>query len=259
MAKNSILDYSTTPDSNTDIGGINIQGTAAVNNFDNAFRTIMAQLADWTDAGTIASGSTTDLSTVKGEYLTVSGNSVITALGTAKAGWTKRIRFTGTPTLTHNATSLILPSSADIVVAAGDTAVFVSEGSGNWRCTEYFSSFAKTILDDATGAAAWATMGATSWGSGNNRGIKLPDGTIFQWGKVTATGGNAGATFPQAFPNACYVVVASNATEGLDGVTTYTGWADVWNLTGFAARGRFTNSGGTGAAGIDVAYFAVGR
>jgi len=45
--------------------------------------------------------------------------------------------FTGALTLTHNATSLILPGAASITTAAGDVAVFVSEGSGNWRCVSY--------------------------------------------------------------------------------------------------------------------------
>ncbi|NSZ61884.1 hypothetical protein G6L16_000880 [Agrobacterium tumefaciens] len=137
MAKNSILDYSTTPDNNTDIGGIGIQGTSAVNNFDNAFRTIMSQLADWTDGSTIASGTTTDLSTVKGMYVSVTGTSTITSFGTAKAGWIKYLRFTGAATITHNATSMILPAGASITTSAGDYALFVSEGSGNWRCLEY--------------------------------------------------------------------------------------------------------------------------
>lgn len=51
MAKESIVDYSTTPDLNTDIGGIDIQGTAQRSNFDNAYREGMAQLAEH-NAGT---------------------------------------------------------------------------------------------------------------------------------------------------------------------------------------------------------------
>lgn len=140
MAKNSILDYDTTPDNNTDMGGIGIQGTSAVNNFDNAFRTLMSQLADFTGGSTIASGTTTDLSTVKGQYVSVSGTSTITSFGTAKAGWMKYLRFTGAATITYNATSMILPGATSITTSPGDYALFVSEGSGNWRCLEYFSS-----------------------------------------------------------------------------------------------------------------------
>lgn len=137
MAKNSILDYDTTPDNNTDMGGIGIQGTSAVNNFDNAFRTLMSQIADFTGGSTIASGTTTDLSTVKGQYVTVSGTSTITSFGTARAGWMKYLRFSGAATITYNATSMILPGAASITTQAGDFALFVSEGSGNWRCLAY--------------------------------------------------------------------------------------------------------------------------
>lgn len=45
MAKDNISDWSATPASNTDIGGISIAGTAAVSNFDDALRELMAQIA----------------------------------------------------------------------------------------------------------------------------------------------------------------------------------------------------------------------
>ena len=46
-------------------------------------------------------------------------------------------RFADALTLTHNATSLILPGGASITTAAGDVAGFRSLGSGNWRCEFY--------------------------------------------------------------------------------------------------------------------------
>lgn len=85
----------------------------------------------------IASASTTDLSTATGDYVFVTGTTTITALGTATAGVERTVQFTGALTLTHNATSLILPGGANITTAAGDVAVFKSEGSGNWRCVSY--------------------------------------------------------------------------------------------------------------------------
>lgn len=44
MAKNSVSDWSTTAADNTDVGGIAIQGTNNVKNFDDALRETMAQV-----------------------------------------------------------------------------------------------------------------------------------------------------------------------------------------------------------------------
>ncbi|MBB4103582.1 hypothetical protein [Allorhizobium borbori] len=48
MAKNNVGQWDTTPANNTDVGGISIEGTAPVSNFDGALRTIMAQIKDGT-------------------------------------------------------------------------------------------------------------------------------------------------------------------------------------------------------------------
>lgn len=85
----------------------------------------------------IASAGTTDLAAATGEYVVVTGTTTITALGTAAAGVRRAVRFSGALTLTHNGTSLILPGAANITTVAGDVALFVSEGSGNWRCVAY--------------------------------------------------------------------------------------------------------------------------
>lgn len=86
----------------------------------------------------IAASATTNIAGATGNFVRVTGSGgPITALGTAQAGTRREVHFSGTPTLTHNATSLILPTGANIVVAAGDCAEFISEGSGNWRCTAY--------------------------------------------------------------------------------------------------------------------------
>jgi hypothetical protein len=66
VAKNAITDYSSTAASNTDVGGVDIQGTAPASNMDNAGREIMSHLAEtnagtapWADTMTI--GDTADL------------------------------------------------------------------------------------------------------------------------------------------------------------------------------------------------------
>ena len=87
--------------------------------------------------GTITAASTTDLSSITADNVTVTGNSTINALGTVTSGVKKWLTFTGTPVLTYNASSLIVPGSANISVTAGDTAVAQSLGSGNWRVISY--------------------------------------------------------------------------------------------------------------------------
>jgi hypothetical protein len=85
----------------------------------------------------IASATTTDIGAATGNFIHVTGTTTITGLGTIQAGTRRIVKFTGALTLTHNATSLILPSSANITTVAGDIATFISLGSGNWICSSY--------------------------------------------------------------------------------------------------------------------------
>jgi hypothetical protein len=99
----------------------------------------------------IASATTTDIGAATGEFVDVTGTTTITGLGTIAAGIKRTVRFTGALTLTHNATSLILPGSANITTANGDVAQFISLGSGNWKCTGYIRQnggmIGKTLSD----------------------------------------------------------------------------------------------------------------
>lgn len=103
----------------------------------------------------IASASTTDLAAATGEYVHVTGTTTITALGTAAAGVERVVRFSGALTLTHNATSLILPTGANITTAANDVAIFRSEGSGNWRCTSYLRADGSSLSSGGSTSATW--------------------------------------------------------------------------------------------------------
>jgi len=94
-------------------------------------------------ANDVASASTTNIASILGDFCYITGTTTITALGTAGAGQKKLVIFTGTLTLTHNATSLILMGGANIVTQANDVAEFMSLGSGNWICISYFPAAAK--------------------------------------------------------------------------------------------------------------------
>lgn len=102
----------------------------------------------------IAAASTVNLGAADGETVNVTGSgATITALGTATAGIRRTAIFAGANTLTHNATSLILITLANIPTAAGDRAEFVSLGSGNWLMLGYVRADGKPLAGSARAIA----------------------------------------------------------------------------------------------------------
>lgn len=85
----------------------------------------------------LASAATVNLGAATGNFVKITGSTAITSFGTATAGVTRSVMFTGALTLTYNATAMILPTGVSIATAVGDTAEFTSLGSGNWVCTSY--------------------------------------------------------------------------------------------------------------------------
>lgn len=85
----------------------------------------------------VASASTVILND---PYCDITGTTTITAIGERPIGDIRRVCFKGILTLTHNATSLILPGAANITTRVNDQAELVSLGSGNWQVTKYVTS-----------------------------------------------------------------------------------------------------------------------
>ena len=110
----------------------------------------MADVRQLASASTIASAGTTDIGANDATFLTVSGVTTITSLGTVSAGIYKVLVFSGILTLTHNATSLIIRTGANRTTAVGDVAMFVSEGGGNWREAFYHTAAANYQPLDGT-------------------------------------------------------------------------------------------------------------
>jgi len=129
-----LTDFSTTAASNSPQGSDSIG-----NSLDDYLRAYQAvtRLDLASKGADIASASETDIAGTSGFYNDITGTTAITDLGEVDAGVHKVVKFEGALTLTHNATSLILPGGANITTADGDVAWFMSEGSGNWRCVHY--------------------------------------------------------------------------------------------------------------------------
>lgn len=108
-------------------------------NLDDNLRTIQAVVRRYYSsvASNMTAGSTVDLSTADGYYVTITGTTTITSFGTESAGISYLLKFASNLTLTHNATSLICPGGANIYTKANDVCLVISEGSGNWRVVNY--------------------------------------------------------------------------------------------------------------------------
>lgn len=96
-----------------------------------------ALAALWEKGSDIASAGT--ISIGEGGLFHVTGTTTITDIdpATDKAGRPFILVFDGALTLTHHATTLILPGGINITTAAGDVGYFVSEGSDAVRCVTY--------------------------------------------------------------------------------------------------------------------------
>jgi microcystin-dependent protein len=133
----TLADWSSTTASNSPTGGTSV-GTGLDDNLREIQGVVVRGLSH--KGSDIASATTTDIGAVEGLMHDITGTTTITGLGTVRAGIIKVLKFEGALTLTHNATSLILPGGTSILTVAGDVGVFISEGSGNWRCVSYTSA-----------------------------------------------------------------------------------------------------------------------
>ena len=111
-------------------------------------------------SASIASGSTVNLAIADGNLVHITGTNTILSFGNVQAGARFVLVFDDILRLTYNATSLILPSSADIDTNLNDTAFLISEGSGNWRCVAYQRSDG-TALIGGTGGGTWGSITGT--------------------------------------------------------------------------------------------------
>lgn len=85
----------------------------------------------------IASAGTTDIGAADSQFVSVTGTTTITSLGSSTDQNHVWVQFDGALTLTHHASNLILPTGANIVTAAGDIAEFVRVSGSSWKCVDY--------------------------------------------------------------------------------------------------------------------------
>lgn len=211
----------------------------------------LALRREWLQAADIASAATTDLSTVEGNAVTVTGTTTITAFGTVNAGAVMVLKFAAALTVTHNATSLILLGGVNHVTVAGDVMVFVSEGSGNWREISRSSNTRPliTVTEAAPATPAASTIYKdgipNAWCRMNISGGTPAIADDLNIASLTDNGvGDIQFNFATNMANATYAAVA----------TCFEGYARIINYATTSVRVTFFTDAG---AALDTATASV--
>jgi len=243
----NLYSWSTTAASNSPAGG-----TAVGTGLDDNLREIQAVVRqDLASLGAdIASATTTDLGAVAGLKHNITGTTTITGFGTVASGIWKILKFGGALTLTHNATSLILPGAANITTAANDVAIVISEGSGNWRCVSYWPA-ATSGMRDLLGFGTSLTEALTTLptrqvftsGSGT---YTTPTGATYIKLRMIGGGGGGGGSG-----------TASNTDGGAGGDSTFSTYTAGGGASGAKSTGAALGAGGAGGTASGSPDFSV--
>lgn len=152
-----------------------------------------------------------------GNFFVVTGTTAITSIGTKGVGGVVYLKFSGSLTLTHHSSDLILPGGADIVTAAGDIGVFIEYAAGDWQCVAYASrpvrasSEVKNLVIDCSADASLTVTAdsAVLLDSGNNA---VRHTSVSVAANITSSGAAGLDTGTEASSTWYYVWLISNST-----------------------------------------------
>lgn len=140
--------------------------------------------------------------------------------------------------------------------AAADRLPYLTSATGAGLTT--LSAFARTILDDASGAAMWATMGAQISAVGSSGYCIFPNKLLVQWGSEVLPDGVQYGVFalPTSFVNNSYILVGICGDAQVNPGVSVGRNLDGLNPASFAYRKTYQSTGTTVAYRFN--YIAVG-
>jgi hypothetical protein len=134
--KTKFLEWDTTAGNNTDVGGIGILGTNAVNNFDDALRTIMAQLRAGIDGEVAYATKSSNYSSTADDNnafhrFTATATVTLVAAATLGAGWHYTVSAVGAATVvTIDPNGLeTIGGVTTLILRGGQTAFIICDGT----------------------------------------------------------------------------------------------------------------------------------
>lgn len=134
MAKATFQDWSTTANSNTDVGGINIAEGCPPSNINNAIREVMAQLRAGVDGEVVYSAKSanyTAVATDNNAYFrfTAAATLSLTAAATLGANWHCFVQADGGNVLIDPNSSETINGSATMLLVSGQSAYIICDGT----------------------------------------------------------------------------------------------------------------------------------
>ncbi|MDM9629548.1 hypothetical protein QTL95_27055 [Rhizobium sp. S152] len=197
----------------------------------------------------VASAATTDIGSAASFFISITGTTTITSLGSAagiQVGTLRLVQFAGALTLTNNA-NIILPTAANITTAANDFMLARYEGAGVWRVIWYRGAL--STVDWTAGTSTKPGMPTPAQISAAiaalSSKLKVGAAVAPSGNAVTYSGIPAGvARFTVHLRN----VVFSSAAQGL--VRVRTAGANV--VTGYDGMVSFQANGSSNAAALNT-------
>lgn len=184
-------------------------------------------------AVTLASAATVSIGAAAANTINITGTTTITSFGASSATAFRRVIFSGALTLTHNATSLILPTGANITTAANDVAEFISLGGSNWRCIAYSRSSGLPLIGNGYSSRSSNTILTAA---DHDAFIDFTSGTFTQTLTAAATLGSKWFVRLRNSGTGT-ITLDPNLSETIDGATTtpmYPGEVRIIRCTGSA-------------------------
>lgn len=172
----------------------------------------------------IVAGATTDLSIANGNFVHITGTTLITSFGSLQKGARFIITFDDAANIQASA-NLIIPgvsSGSTKTAVPGDCCILVSEDGGAWRIVGYFpaAGAGSGLVVDVTATAPISSTGGTTPDISIPQADSSTDGYLSQgdWtnfdGKVSASGTPSAGEFAQ-FTSSNDITTATASTSKL--------------------------------------------